>query len=139
MVWLAWAACVVGAPAPSIAYVLRCDPLVCDHAQWALDQWQQLVVPPARHVPIAVTVDVAKLPPKRILGTFTGCTPERVCSILVSPKAVPDLVRATLLHELGHVYGIRCAAAAPPHRRVPWGCASGIGAPPPARDPWGCR
>ena len=110
MAWAlaAWTAAALGAPySPDLAFVLSCDPAVCDHVQWALDQWQQAVSAPKTHVPFAVKVAVEPLPPKRILGTFTGCTEDRVCSVSISPKAIPDLVRATLLHELGHVYGIR--------------------------------
>ena len=99
------------APSPMFGYVAWCDPVVCEDVQWALDQWHRVVASPQGVAPYAVTVRVAALPPKRILGTFEGCDSDRACTVLISPKAVPDLVRATLLHELGHVYGIRQAGA----------------------------
>lgn len=98
-----------GAPAPSVAYVVHSDDAIRSDLLWAISVWSELLVGPAAQIPVHAVVQPVGT--KQILGTFSGCSP--TCLITIDPRALPDLGRVTLLHELGHALGFTHGLATP--------------------------
>lgn len=87
--------------AASVAYATHIDPKLEGDVQWAIAQWSRVLVNTPEPLPMRFVVE--DLHPRKVLGTFFGCSVE--CDIRIDPHAFPALVRVTLMHEIGHALG----------------------------------
>ena len=90
----------------SIAWIETCDPKICKHAEWAVQEWNSLLVPSKTSPSIPIHVNIGDVGKHHTLGTFTGCNENHGCNIIIDKGAFPALVKVTLLHEIGHALGI---------------------------------
>ena len=86
--------------AQKVAWIEHADEKLRSHTEWAINTWSK-AIKGASPRPLSVTIqDVGD---KHTLGTFQGCS--TTCIITIDPRAFPDLVRVTLIHEIGHALG----------------------------------